>query len=62
MMAKLKNAMFDVAYYAMDHGVDAATIHFNLSEKDVQTCILFAESFSGTWDEYLECIKPEVLH
>ena len=61
-MGKLKNAMFDVGYYAMEHGIEATTEQFNLAETDVQTCILFVESFTGTWEEYLQALKPPVLH
>ena len=54
--------MFDVGYYAMEHGIEATTEQFNLAETDVQTCILFVESFTGTWEEYLQALKPPVLH
>jgi hypothetical protein len=53
-MGKLKSTMMDIGYKAMDIGVQEASKHFGIPEDDVRTCVLFADSYDGTWTDYVK--------
>tara|TARA_R100000935_G_scaffold39058_1_gene60508 strand:- start:769 stop:960 length:192 start_codon:yes stop_codon:yes gene_type:complete len=52
-MGSLKSAMFDIGYHAEEHGVAQTADQYMMSEDDVKVCILFVNSFDGTWEDYL---------
>tara|TARA_R110000803_G_scaffold119741_1_gene187970 strand:- start:462 stop:659 length:198 start_codon:yes stop_codon:yes gene_type:complete len=52
-MGKLKSAMMDIGYKAMDIGIDDAASEFNMSEEDIKACVMFANSYSGRWEQFV---------
>lgn len=52
-MGRLKDAMMDIGYKAMDIGVQEAAKFYDMSEDDVRACVLFADCFEGNWTDYV---------
>jgi len=52
-MGKLKSAMMDIGHRAMDIGIDDAVSEFTMSEEDIKACVLFANSYSGRWEQFV---------
>lgn len=52
-MSHVKNYMFTVAEYAIDNGIPATMDRFFESEDNVKTCLMFASSYDGSWDDYV---------
>lgn len=62
-MGAIKNLMFDVGYYAMDNGIQAAVKKFKVDEEEVKACILFTCSYDGTWEQFQsESPDNRILH
>ena len=53
-MGALKSAMFDIGYTAEEIGIPAAAQKYSMSEDDVKMCIMFVNSFDGTWEDYIQ--------
>tara|TARA_R110002096_G_scaffold29445_2_gene88589 strand:+ start:339 stop:530 length:192 start_codon:yes stop_codon:yes gene_type:complete len=58
-MGALKSAMFDIGYHAEEHGIAKTAQQYMMSEDDVKLCILFVNSFTGSWEEWQEGIEQE---
>ena len=55
--------MFDVGYFAIDHGIQAAVEKFHVDEEEVKACVLFACAYDGTWEQYqAESHDNRILH
>tara|TARA_R100000329_G_scaffold122300_1_gene100866 strand:- start:791 stop:979 length:189 start_codon:yes stop_codon:yes gene_type:complete len=62
-MGKLKSFMFDVGYFAMDNGIQAAVEKFGVDEEEVKACVLFSCAYDGTWEEFQsETPENRILH
>ena len=53
-MSHIKNYMFTVAEYAHIYGIPATMEKFFESEDNVKVCILFADCYDGSWDDYVK--------
>tara|TARA_Y100001970_G_C14209873_1_gene846240 strand:+ start:323 stop:538 length:216 start_codon:yes stop_codon:yes gene_type:complete len=61
-MGRLKSAMFDVGYFAIENGITAAQEEFHMSEGDIKACVLFTCAFQGEegstqedeWDQFVQ--------
>tara|TARA_R100001510_G_C7631910_1_gene190629 strand:+ start:1022 stop:1213 length:192 start_codon:yes stop_codon:yes gene_type:complete len=53
-MSHVKNYMFTVADYAISNGIPATMEKFFETEDNVKVCILFADSYDGTWEDYIK--------
>ena len=56
-MGQLKSAMFDVGYSAEEIGIAKTAQKYHMSEEDVRMCIMFVNSFDGSWEEFEEQAK-----
>lgn len=55
--------MFDVGYFAMDNGIQAAVEKFGVDEEEVKACVLFSCAYDGTWEEFQsETPENRILH
>ena len=52
-MGRLKSAMMDVGYEAMENGIQQTADKHSMSEDDVKFCILFACAYDGTWEDFV---------
>ena len=52
-MGRLKSAMMDVGYEAMENGIQQTADKHSMSEDDVKFCILFACAYDGTWEQFV---------
>ena len=46
--------MYTVAEYAITNGIPATMEKFFESEDNVKVCILFADSYDGSWEDYIK--------
>ena len=53
-MSHIKNYMYTVAEYAIINGIPATMEKFFESEDNVKVCILFADSYDGSWEDYIK--------
>jgi hypothetical protein len=51
-MGALKSAMFDIGYTAEEIGITETAQKYHMSEEDVKMCIMFVNSFDGSWEEF----------
>ena len=58
-MSHIKNYMYTVAEYAIINGIPATMEKFFESEDNVKVCILFADCYDGSWDDYVKQNKWE---
>ena len=61
-MGALKAAMMDIGYKAMDVGLEKASQEYAMSIEDVKACVMFANGFLGTWNEFQESQDNRLLH
>ena len=52
-MGRLKSAMMDVGYEAMENSIQQTADRHSMSEDDVKFCILFACAYDGTWEDFV---------
>ena len=53
-MGRLKSAMMEIGYKAMDIGVQETAKQFGICEDDVRACVLFADAYDGNWTDYVK--------
>jgi hypothetical protein len=44
--------MFDIGYTAEEIGITETAQKYHMSEEDVKMCIMFVNSFDGSWEEF----------
>jgi len=53
-MSAIKNYMWDVGEYAVDHSIEESMKAYSESEEVVKVCIMFVHAFEGNWDSFVQ--------